>query len=137
MVPDEVGRHWRERAKVLLADKGIEFCDPYDIHPGEWKNYPPLNHDHTRIIFECKQFIDRCDCVLAKVDDSNLRAGTAMEVMCAYIDRTPVVGWTETDLEHVSPWFAYHCVHVYSTLETACDGVLACLRTINVKLRRP
>lgn len=61
-----------------------------------------------------KEDIDQCSALVAKVNPPS--AGTSMEILWAWLNRTPVIAITEG---RVSPWVRYHATDICANEETA------------------
>lgn len=105
---DEVCNDWRAFFKAI---PDFEWLDPMS------RDYRGKEDESVSLIVEGdKEDIDSCQAVIAKTNPTS--AGTSMEILYAYLKKTPVISICEG---RVSPWVRYHSTHVVKTEAEALD----------------
>ncbi len=111
-VSEEEGRHWRERAKIALAEFEMEGVDPYDF---EQKKAIP-----TALVRTDLQNILTCKGMITNASQHVCTWGTPMEVLWSHMYHIPVVAFTGN--ERISPWLAAHA-HTVMSLDKAVETI--------------
>lgn len=105
-VSKEVGRAWRDRAKELFLEHGIEVFDPYDFEREVDNPNLLIKTDLTYII--------QSHGMLINASQNVITWGTPMEVFWAC--QNGIVNVAFTGDHRVSPWLRAH-----STIATTLD----------------
>lgn len=104
---DEEAHGWREAVKVLLAERGHEWCDPMDRDYRGREMEPGIANE---IVVGDMQDIYSCDVLLMNAPKPSY--GTAMEILYgSQHDKYVIVVHPEGTVP--SPWVVYHADEIY------------------------
>jgi nucleoside 2-deoxyribosyltransferase len=121
---DEQTFGWRNYAKGVLADEGIEVLDPT---VRDYRDREESPEDVDFIVETDKADIDRSDMLLANCWVPSV--GTSMEIIHAWMYGTPIV----VVCKHPSPWLVYHATIVVDNLDDGLKAVVELKRILRLE----
>ena len=87
----EAERDWHEKLKQALKDAGHAVEWPGDLFRDD--AIAKAGANATALIFDrCIRTLDKCDCVVALLDGTQVDDGTAWEIGYAYAKGLPIYG---------------------------------------------
>lgn len=109
-ISDEDAKKWRKEVKKYYIDNSLDFeC----INPLDYYSYRESYHTNDFEVFRFDiQKIKTSDLVLVNLDHIRNSVGTCDEIMYAYLNDIPVIGFLETEnilpenaiIKTVHPW---------------------------------
>lgn len=94
---------WRDKAKEYFKNYYPDF---EALSPIDYYNYQNINHKSEReiMLYEMTA-VQKSDIVLVNLKDLDKSLGTSDEILFAYLNRVPVIGFLENgNLSDIHPW---------------------------------
>ncbi len=127
----EAEQAWHKALSARLRDAGHEVIWPGDLLTDEQIQNAGANA--SALIFDtCRLGIERCNCVVALLDGTQVDDGTAWEIGYAYAKGLPIYG-IRTDFRHAGE--TQHST-VNSMIEGCLSGLVRRVEELVEKIRR-
>lgn len=115
---------WRVKSEKYLYGHGFKVFNPTSYY-----SFSDKKHTKKSEIMRFELFcqLTKCDVLLVNLDDIDKSIGTSDEVLYAYLNNIPVIGYTEKDnVDWLHPWKYEQCMRIETgkdALENSLDYI--------------
>lgn len=102
--------NWRVYAEDYLRSHDFKIFNPTSYYSFS-KNYHTKKSEIMRFELFCQ--LTKCDVVLVNLDNIDKSIGTSDEILYAYLNNIPVIGFTKKDeVNWLHPWKYEQCMRI-------------------------